>query len=62
MKSKIETLKSQALTALKAAKSDSEVRDLEVKYLGRSGQFNDIMKSLKDLSKLTQLILGIFVN
>jgi phenylalanyl-tRNA synthetase alpha chain len=62
MKSKIETLKSQALTALKAAKSDSEVRDLEVKYLGRSGQFNEIMRSLKDLSDEDKRTVGKLAN
>lgn len=62
MKSKIETLKSQALKALKGAKSDSEVRDLEVKYLGRSGQFNDIMKSLKDLSDEDKRTVGKLAN
>ncbi|MFH0837691.1 MAG: phenylalanine--tRNA ligase subunit alpha [Patescibacteria group bacterium] len=62
MKSKIETLKSQALTALKSAKSDSEVRDLEVKYLGRNGQFNEIMKSLKSLSDEEKRTVGRLAN
>ncbi|MBU0705707.1 phenylalanine--tRNA ligase subunit alpha [Patescibacteria group bacterium] len=62
MKSKIEILKSQALAALKAAKSDAEVRDLEVKYLGRNGLFNDIMKSLKDLSDEEKRTVGKLAN
>jgi len=62
MESKIESLKSQALATLKAAKSDAEVRDLEVKYLGRSGEFNDIMKSLKDLSDEDKRTVGKLAN
>ncbi len=62
MKSKIETLKSQLLKALKAAKSDSEVRDLEVRYLGRSGKFNEIMRSLKDLSDEAKRTVGKLAN
>lgn len=62
MKSKIETLKSQVLSALKESKSDSEVRDLEVKYLGRNGLFNDIMKSLKDLSDEEKRTVGKLAN
>jgi len=62
MKSKIEALKSQAITALKAATSNSEVRELEVKYLGRSGEFNEIMKSLKDLSDEEKRTVGKLAN
>ena len=62
MQKKIEMLKSQALTALKVAKSDSEVRDLEVKYLGRNGAFNEIMRSLKDLSDEDKRTVGKLAN
>jgi len=62
MKSKIETLKTQAFAALKAAKSEAELRDLEVKFLGRSGLFNDIMKSLKDLSDEEKRTVGKLAN
>lgn len=62
MQKKIETLKSQALTALKQAKSDEEVRDLEIKYLGRNGEFNEIMRSLKDLSDEDKRTVGKLAN
>lgn len=38
------------LTDLKSAKSEQEIKEVEVKYFGRQGLFGDIMKSLKDLS------------
>ena len=58
MLKKIETLKKEMLEALKKADSDNAVRDLEVKYLGRSGEFNDIMRSLKDLSDEEKRTVG----
>lgn len=62
MHSKIETLKSQMLKALSEATTDSDVRDLEVKYLGRNGEFNDIMKSLKDLTDEEKRTVGKLAN
>jgi len=50
------------LNALKLAKTDNEVRDLEVKYVGRNGLFNDIMKSLKDLSDEDKKTVGKLAN
>lgn len=50
MLKKIETLKSQMLTALKEMQTEDAVRQLEVDYLGRKGSFNEIMRGLKDLS------------
>lgn len=46
------------LSALESAKNETEVRDLEVKYLGRKGEFNEIMKSLKDLSDEEKRTVG----
>ena len=62
MQSKIETLKNEMLTALQSAKTEEEIRDLEVKYLGRKGAFNDIMKSLKDLSNEEKKTVGQLAN
>ena len=50
------------LEALKKADSENVVRDLEVKYLGRSGAFNDIMRSLKDLSDEEKRTVGKLAN
>jgi phenylalanyl-tRNA synthetase alpha chain len=62
MKSKIEKLKSDMLSALKEAESHDAVRDLEVKYLGRKGLLNDIMKSLKDLNDDEKRTIGKLAN
>jgi len=62
MKDKIEKLKSQLLAALKSAKTDEAVRNLEVDFLGRKGQFTDIMKGLKDLSDEEKRTVGKLAN
>lgn len=62
MKDKIEKLKLQLITALKSAKTDDIVRDLEVDFLGRKGRFNDIMRSLKDLSDDMKRTIGRLAN
>lgn len=62
MQKKIESLKAQMLSSLKEAKSENEIRDLEVKFLGRNGEFNEIMKSLKDLSDEDKRTVGKLAN
>lgn len=62
MKSQIEKLKSEMLAELKAAKSEEAIKEVEVKYTGRSGLFNDIMRSLKDLSDDEKRTVGKLAN
>jgi phenylalanyl-tRNA synthetase alpha chain len=62
MKLQIEKLKSDMMSALKKAESHDAVRDLEVKYLGRKGLLNDVMKSLKDLSDEEKRTVGKLAN
>jgi len=62
MESKINTLKQDMLTALEKASGESEVRDVEVQFLGRNGKINDIMKSLKDLSNDEKRSVGKLAN
>jgi len=62
MQSQIEKLKSGMLADLKVAKSDQAVKNVEVKYLGRQGLFNEIMKSLKDLSDDEKRTVGKLAN
>ena len=50
------------LADLKAAKSEQEIKDVEVKYFGRQGLFNEIMKSLKDLSVEDKQTVGKLAN
>jgi len=62
MQSKIEKLKSEMLAELKAAKDEQAIKSVEVKYLGRQGLFNEIMKSLKDLSAEQKQTIGKLAN
>jgi len=62
MHTKIEHLKTEMLHDLKAAKTEAEVKEVEVKYLGRSGVFNDILKGLKDLPDDQKRTIGKLAN
>jgi len=62
MQNKIETLKKDMLASLAKAFDQAAVREIEVEYLGRSGKFNDIMKSLKDLSDEEKRTVGKLAN
>lgn len=62
MKEKIQKLKSDMLADLKVASSESIIKDVEVKYFGRQGLFNDIMKTLKDLSDEDKRTVGKLAN
>lgn len=50
MNSRIATLHEDMMTDLQGAKSSEAVKDVEVKYFGKNGFFNDVMRGLKDLS------------
>lgn len=62
MHTKIETLKHQMLADLKLAKTETAVKEVEVKYLGRSGVFNEILKGLKDLPDDQKKTVGMLAN
>jgi phenylalanyl-tRNA synthetase alpha chain len=62
MQSKIEKLKLEMLAELQKADKHDTIRDIEVKYLGRNGVFNDIMKSLKDLPDDQKKTVGKLAN
>lgn len=62
MESQINQLKSEMITELSDAQTDQEVKNIEVKYYGKKGLFNDIMKSLKDLSNEEKRTVGKLAN
>ncbi|MBN2096247.1 phenylalanine--tRNA ligase subunit alpha [Candidatus Peregrinibacteria bacterium] len=62
MQEKIQKLKIGMLADLKAANSEVAIKEVEVKYLGRQGLFNNIMKSLKDLSDDNKRTVGKLAN
>ena len=50
MKDKLNKLRENFLQQLSQAKTSEQLRDLELKFLSRKGELNEIMHSLKDLS------------
>jgi len=50
MQKELEQLGKDALDELKKVSSAEELKELEVKYLGRKGKLTDILRGLKDLS------------
>jgi phenylalanyl-tRNA synthetase alpha chain len=49
MKQELEKIKAQALEELKKVKTLDNLRDLEVKYLGRKGELTNLLRGIKDL-------------
>lgn len=62
MKEKIEKLKEEILRQLAEVKDSNSLRDLELRYLSRKGEFNEIMHNLKDLSLELKRDLGELAN
>ena len=50
MLAKLENLKTEALTAIEAAKEEAQLREIEIQFLGRKGKLTEILRGLKDLS------------
>lgn len=55
-------IKKHALEDIRKARSDSELFELRVKYLGRKSEFNSILKGLKDLSPEDKKTIGTLAN
>lgn len=62
MKSEIDTLKDTFTTEITSADSSHSLEELKVKYLGRKGPIQGLMKSLKDASKEERPLLGKLIN
>jgi phenylalanyl-tRNA synthetase alpha chain len=62
MKQEIEKLEKAVLEELKSVSSGEGLKELEVKYFGRKGEFTAILKGLKDLSAEEKPVLGKFAN
>lgn len=50
MQTKISKIKTQAIEEISKVTTKEELFDIEKKYLGRKSEFNEILKSIKDLS------------
>ena len=62
MKNKIEQIRDEFLKQLAQAKNNDTLRELELKYLSRKGEFSEIMHGLKDLSLDLKKELGELAN
>lgn len=62
MKNKIEQIRDEFLKQLAQAKNNDNLRELELKYLSRKGEFSEIMHGLKDLSLELKKELGELAN
>ena len=48
----IEELKQEAMAAIRGASSLAELRDAEVRYIGRSGKLTEVLRGLKKLPEV----------
>lgn len=62
MKSEIDTLKNTFSTEIQNADTSHTLEELKVKYLGRKGPIQGLMKSLKDASNEDRPLLGKMIN
>lgn len=58
VKAKLETIKKEAHQAIENAKNMHVLNEVKARFLGKKSAFNDIMKSMKDLSKEERPIVG----
>lgn len=62
MEERIERLRTEALAAIRAAKSLAELDAVRVKYLGKKGAFTAILRSMGNVSKEERPTIGKIVN
>lgn len=62
MRQQIETLKQQFDIELRQVKSSAELENLKVKYLGKKGPIQDLMKVLRDVPADDRPAAGKFIN
>ena len=62
LQEKLESIKSRALEEFQTAESSKSLYDLKVKYLGKQGEFSQVMKEMGKLSKEERPKFGKLVN
>lgn len=62
MEAKLESIKNQALQELEVVSELAELEQINIKFLGRKGELNEIKKSLKDLPNEQKPIIGGLAN
>lgn len=62
MKKELEKIKAEIVSELEKIKSGEALEELEVKYLGRKGELNNILKKIKDLAEEEKKEIGALAN
>ncbi|HBB03159.1 MAG: phenylalanyl-tRNA synthetase subunit alpha, phenylalanyl-tRNA synthetase alpha chain [Candidatus Peregrinibacteria bacterium GW2011_GWF2_38_29] len=62
MKSLLEQLRARIIQEIESAKTQDELKNIEIKYLGRNGELTIMLKGLKDLSAEEKPVIGKFAN
>ncbi len=62
MKTKIDSIRLEAETAFKAAENSRDLYELKVKFLGKTGSFQSVMKEMGSLPPAEKPIAGKLVN
>jgi phenylalanyl-tRNA synthetase alpha chain len=62
MRDDIQNIKNEALAQIMEAKSQAELEELRIAYLGRNGKLNEVMKGIKDLDANEKRDVGQTMN
>lgn len=62
IKKKAVDIQNEAFALIAAAKTETDVRELEIRFLGRKSEFNALLKGLKDLSAEERQEVGPLLN
>lgn len=62
MKEKLENIKAQALQELETINELAQLEEINIKFLGRKGELNEIKKNLKDLPNDQKPLIGGLAN
>lgn len=62
MKEKLENIKNEALAELANTSTLKQIEEIEIKFLGRKGELNEIKKNLKNLPNDQKPIIGALAN
>ncbi len=62
MRDALEELRQSALTALSSAASEADLKEIEVRYLGRNGELTALLKQLGSLSSEERPLIGKLSN
>jgi len=62
MQERLDKLKNEIKEALKVVKNSDSLKDLELKYLSRKGEFNQILKSIASLAEEEKKKIGSLAN